>query len=118
MAAERRHAVAQGLDRRRQSNGRELFGELAERCQVVGYVDNGTDFDESVRLLGPIASLDRLVQQYAIDELVVALPPHRREQFGRLIARGFGRPVQVKFAAEFGELLPERFELHRVGGRS
>jgi exopolysaccharide biosynthesis polyprenyl glycosylphosphotransferase len=85
---------------------------------VIGYVDNGTDPDADVSLVGPIASLERLVQQYGVDEIVVALPPNRREQLGRIIARGFGRPIQVKFAAELGDLLPERFELHRHGGRS
>jgi exopolysaccharide biosynthesis polyprenyl glycosylphosphotransferase len=85
---------------------------------VVGYVDNGTDLDEDVPLVGPIAGLERLVQLHGIDEIVVALPPNRREQLGRIIARGFGRPVQVKFAADLGELLPERFELHQHGGRS
>src|SRR5690606_15560881 len=58
--------------------GREIARELEGPCQVVGYVDNGSDFTESVSLVGPIASLDRLVQQYAIDEIVVALPPSRR----------------------------------------
>ena len=82
-------------------------------ARSVGFVDNGTDLDEPIALVGPIASLERLVQQYGVDEIVVALPPTRREQLGRIIARGFGRPVQVKFAAaDLGELLPERFELH------
>src|SRR3954468_19944597 len=99
--------------------GRDLARELASSCQVVGYVDNGSDLDEPISLVGPIASLDRLVQQYGVDEIMVALPPNRREQLGRLIARGFGRPVQVKFAAaDLGDLLPERFEVHRHGGRS
>ena len=98
--------------------GREIARDLARGSRVVGYVDNGSDLDEDVALVGPIASLERLVQLHGIDEIVVALPPNRREQLGRIIARGFGRPVQVKFAAELGELLPERFELHRHGGRS
>ncbi|MGE3267409.1 MAG: sugar transferase [Chloroflexota bacterium] len=102
--------------------GRDLAQELVGTCQVVGYVDNGSDFDpgtnQDVTLVGPIASLDRLVQQYSVDEIVVALPPNRREQLGRIVARGFGRPVQVKFAADLGEPLPERFALHRYGGRS
>jgi exopolysaccharide biosynthesis polyprenyl glycosylphosphotransferase len=64
-----------------------------------------------------MASLERLVQQYGIDEIVVALPPSRREQLGRIIARGFARPVQVKFAAEYADLLPERVEFQYVAGR-
>jgi exopolysaccharide biosynthesis polyprenyl glycosylphosphotransferase len=99
--------------------GRDLARDLASTCQVVGYVDNGSDLEEPITLVGPIASLDRLIQQYGVDEIVVALPSNRREQLGRLVARGFGRPVQVKFAAaDLGELLPERFEVHRHGGRS
>jgi exopolysaccharide biosynthesis polyprenyl glycosylphosphotransferase len=99
--------------------GRDLARELAGTCQVVGYVDNGSDLDEPITLVGPIASLDRLVQQYGIDEIVVALPPNRREQLGRIVARGFGHPVQVKLAAaDLGDLLPERFALHRHGGQS
>jgi exopolysaccharide biosynthesis polyprenyl glycosylphosphotransferase len=99
--------------------GREIARELAERCQVVGFVDNGSDLADghAVTLLGPMASLERLVQQHGVDEIVVALPPSRREQLGRIIARGFARPVQVKFVADFGDLLPERLELHLVGGR-
>jgi len=97
--------------------GREIARELDGPCQVVGYVDNGSDFTEPVSLIGPIANLNRLVQQYAIDEIVVALPPSRREQLGRIIARGFERPVQIKFAADLGDILPVRFELTRHGGR-
>jgi exopolysaccharide biosynthesis polyprenyl glycosylphosphotransferase len=98
--------------------GREIARDLAGGSRVVGFVDNGSDLDEDVALIGPIAGLERLIQLQGIDEIVVALPPNRREQLGRIIARGFGRPVQVKFAAELVELLPERFELHRHGGRS
>jgi exopolysaccharide biosynthesis polyprenyl glycosylphosphotransferase len=99
--------------------GRDLARDLAATSEVVGYVDNGSDLDEPISLVGPIASLERLVHQYGVDEIVVALPPSRREQLGRLIAKGFGRPVQVKFAAgDISELLPERFELTRHGGRS
>jgi hypothetical protein len=43
---------------------------------------------DHVSLVGLIASLDRLVQQYSVDEIVVALPPNRREQLGRIVARG------------------------------
>ena len=43
--------------------GREIARDLARGSQVVGYVDNGSDLDEDVALVGPIASLERLVQQ-------------------------------------------------------
>jgi exopolysaccharide biosynthesis polyprenyl glycosylphosphotransferase len=100
--------------------GEQLAVELAERYHVVGYVDNGSDLagDGAVPLLGPIAQLERLVHAHAVDELVIALPVDRREQVTRLIARGFRRRVRVKFPPDLGELLPRRFELQHLGGRS
>jgi exopolysaccharide biosynthesis polyprenyl glycosylphosphotransferase len=98
--------------------GRQLAQEVGSSYRVVGYVDNGSDLEHlELPLLGPIAQLDELVQAYAADELVIALPAHRREQVRHLLARGFRRHVQVKLLPEFDELLPERFELQQVGGR-
>jgi exopolysaccharide biosynthesis polyprenyl glycosylphosphotransferase len=99
--------------------GARLARELADRYQVLGFVDNGSDLTlaEQLPLLGPIAKLEPLVQSYGIDELIVALPAHRREQAGRAIARGFHRPVRVKFLADFGEVLPQRFEIHDLAGQ-
>jgi exopolysaccharide biosynthesis polyprenyl glycosylphosphotransferase len=99
--------------------GERLARELADRYQVVGYVDNGTDLTrtDTLPLLGPIAKLDPLVQAYGIDELVIALPAHRREQVSRTIARGFHRPVRVKFLADLGEVLPQRFEIQDLAGQ-
>jgi exopolysaccharide biosynthesis polyprenyl glycosylphosphotransferase len=101
--------------------GRALARELAGHFQVLGYVDNGSDLDggDDLPLLGPIAALDGLVHSQLVDEIVVALPAARREQVGRILARGFGHPVQVKFAPDLGDdFLPSRFEVHHVGGRS
>ena len=101
--------------------GRALARELADHFQVLGYVDNGSDLDGSdeLPLLGPIAALEGLVHGHLVDEIVVALPAARREQVGRILARGFAHPVQVKFAPELGDdLLPSRFEVHHIAGRS
>ena len=101
--------------------GRALARELADHFQVLGYVDNGSDLDgtDDLPLLGPIAALEGLVHSQLVDEIVVALPAARREQVGRILARGFGHSVQVKFAPDLGdEFLPSRFEVHHLGGRS
>jgi exopolysaccharide biosynthesis polyprenyl glycosylphosphotransferase len=99
--------------------GREIAGELADRFEVVGYVDNGSDLigKPDYPLLGPISQLERMVSANAVDELIIALPASRREQVSRVIARGFHRPVQVKFLPGLDELLPQRFEVHDMGGR-
>jgi exopolysaccharide biosynthesis polyprenyl glycosylphosphotransferase len=100
--------------------GEEAASELARKgYQVVGYADNGSDLiDHTDRpLLGPIARLDELVQDFAVDELVIALPADRREQLGRVLTRGFGRHVHVKYAPDFGDLLPRRFDIRWIGAR-
>jgi exopolysaccharide biosynthesis polyprenyl glycosylphosphotransferase len=100
--------------------GEALATEFASHYQVVGFVDNGSDLEhlQEFPLLGPIAQLEQLVHTHAIDELVIALPASRREQVGRIIARGFHRPVTVKVLPGLHDLLPRRFEVHDVGGRS
>ncbi len=100
--------------------GQELARELSARHEVLGYVDNGTDLkgDSDLPLLGPISRLDQIVHTHAVDELVVALPAHRQEQVSAVIARGFRRNVTIKLLPDMGELLPQRFEVQRAGGRS
>jgi exopolysaccharide biosynthesis polyprenyl glycosylphosphotransferase len=99
--------------------GKQLASELAEWYDVVGYVDNGSDLaDSDLPLLGPVAQLEHIVHDYAVDELIIALPTRRREQVTRLVDHGFRRPVKIKFVTGVGELLPERLEVQRLAGRS
>jgi exopolysaccharide biosynthesis polyprenyl glycosylphosphotransferase len=101
------------------SRGVEIADELAGRCHVVGYVDNGSEVERSrgIHLLGPIAQLEELVSTLAVDEVIIALPIDRREQVSRILARGFTRQVMVKLAPDVGVPLPSRFEVERFGGR-
>jgi exopolysaccharide biosynthesis polyprenyl glycosylphosphotransferase len=100
--------------------GESLATELSGHYQVLGYVDNGSDLERlhDFPLLGPIAQLEQLVQTQGVDELVIALPASRREQVSRIIARGFHRHVTIKVLPGLHELLPQRFEVHDVAGRS
>jgi exopolysaccharide biosynthesis polyprenyl glycosylphosphotransferase len=99
--------------------GEELALELAAVNQVVGFADNGSDLDgaHTFALLGSISEIERLVQAYAVDELVIALPAHRRDQVSRVLSRGFHRRVSVKFVPELHELLPRQWQVHDVAGR-
>jgi exopolysaccharide biosynthesis polyprenyl glycosylphosphotransferase len=99
--------------------GEQLACEMADRYQVVGCIDNGSDLERGgvLPLLGPITQLEQLVQAYAVDEIVIALPANRREQVSRIIAAGFGRHVKVKFLAGLDDMLPQQLEFHDFGGR-
>jgi exopolysaccharide biosynthesis polyprenyl glycosylphosphotransferase len=99
--------------------GQQLAGELAEWYTVVGFVDNGSDLvDSELPLLGAVSELEHVIHDYAVDEMIIALPTKRREQVTLLVDRGFRRPVKIKFVTGIGELLPERLEVQRIGGRS
>ena len=99
--------------------GRQIAYELAERFEVLGYVDNGSDLAdrEELPLLGPIADLSRLVHDNLIDELVITLPLDRRDQVAAVIDRGFRRRVKVKLLPGLVDILPQTLAVHRVGGR-
>ena len=109
-----RRAIVVGANPAGRAWARELE---AKGYEIVGYADNGTDLADQIDrpLLGPIARLDDLVQSFAVDEVVVALPTDRREQLTRVLTRGFGRYVRVKYAADFGALLPRRFDVRLDG---
>ncbi len=99
--------------------GRESARDLEQKgYQVVGYADNGSDLlDVDRPLLGPIARLDELVQNFGVDELVIALPTDRRAQLSRVLPRGFVRHVHVKYAPDLGDLLPRHFDIRWIGAR-
>jgi exopolysaccharide biosynthesis polyprenyl glycosylphosphotransferase len=102
--------------------GQQVAHELAACFEIVGYVDNGSDLagpneQSELPLLGPIAHLPRVVQEMAVDELIITLPSDRREQVATLIARGFRRRVDVKVLPDLGEIMPNSFDLHHIGGR-
>jgi exopolysaccharide biosynthesis polyprenyl glycosylphosphotransferase len=99
--------------------GEQVAGELSDRFEIVGYVDNGSDLQGRPRLsfLGPIAHLPRIVREYSIDELIITLPQNRRDQVNAVIARGFTRRVNVKLVPDLGDILPSTLDLHYLGGR-
>jgi exopolysaccharide biosynthesis polyprenyl glycosylphosphotransferase len=99
--------------------GEQVAGELSDRFEIVGYIDNGSDLQGRPRLslLGPIAHLPRIVREYSIDELIITLPQNRRDQVNAVIARGFNRRVNVKLVPDLGDILPSTLDLHYLGGR-
>jgi exopolysaccharide biosynthesis polyprenyl glycosylphosphotransferase len=99
--------------------GRQIAHELADRFEVVGYVDNGSDLDDDSEwpLLGAIARLPHLVHEYSIDEIIITLPIDRRDQISTVIARGCGRRVNVKLMSDLGDIFPNTCDLHHIAGR-
>lgn len=101
--------------------GQDAARDLEEDgYQVIGYAQEDDELHPPLDrpLLGPIARLDELVENLGIDELVIAVHNDRNVGLRRVLTRGFARRIQVKYAAEFGELrLPRRFNVRRIGRR-
>jgi exopolysaccharide biosynthesis polyprenyl glycosylphosphotransferase len=99
--------------------GRQVAQELADRFDVLGYIDNGSDLEggQDLPLLGPIADLPRIVHGDRVDALIITLAPDRRDQVSSVIARGFDRRVNVMLVPDLGDILPNTFDLHQIGGR-
>jgi exopolysaccharide biosynthesis polyprenyl glycosylphosphotransferase len=128
-----RHGVGAGyaavsgpsLPRRAIVVGAGAAGQEAARAlslsghDVVGYVDDSdvpSTLDRAV--LGPIGRLDEIVERLVVDDVVIALPPGQDAGLRRVLTRGFPRTVQIKYAAELGEIrLPRDVSVRRVGQR-
>jgi exopolysaccharide biosynthesis polyprenyl glycosylphosphotransferase len=100
--------------------GIEVARELERGFEVLGYVDNGTDLEGALDrpLLGAIADLGSLVRARRVNEIIVALPPDRREQLNNVVARGFGREVDIKVLPDLGANLPSRMFVGRFGAHA
>lgn len=97
--------------------GQDLARELGEKYQVVGYVDDrGVAAENGLAVLGPVAELDRVIEQHRVDEVIVSLPVGRRE-IRDTLTRGFTRRVRLSFLADVGTLLPPKFDVRLLARR-
>ncbi|HEV8535406.1 MAG TPA: sugar transferase [Candidatus Limnocylindria bacterium] len=111
-----RRAIVVGANPAGQKSARELE---QQGYDVVGYADDGSALSEQIDhpLLGPVSRLEDLVQSFGVDELVIALPADRWAELSRVLTRGFARQIHVKYAPDFGDLLPRRVNIHWIGTR-
>jgi exopolysaccharide biosynthesis polyprenyl glycosylphosphotransferase len=91
--------------------GREIAALIGShpwsRLALVGYADDdlaGAEPVEGKPVLGRTADVVRLVQEHAIDDVIVALPAREHEKIVRLALDLLPLPVQVR-------IVPERFEM-------
>jgi exopolysaccharide biosynthesis polyprenyl glycosylphosphotransferase len=97
--------------------GQTLADELGRKCHVVGYADDGAVQEAAgLPVLGSIGSVEQLVETYAVDDVIVALPGGRR-QLRNTLTRGFARRVRVSFLADMGALLPQNFAVQVLAAR-
>jgi exopolysaccharide biosynthesis polyprenyl glycosylphosphotransferase len=98
--------------------GRELAGLIGTHAwsglALVGYVDDDPALAGGAvagfPVLGPTAEVVRLVEQHAIDDVIVALPAREHEKIARVVLDLLPQPVQVR-------VVPERFEMISVRSR-
>jgi FlaA1/EpsC-like NDP-sugar epimerase/dTDP-4-amino-4,6-dideoxygalactose transaminase len=88
---------------------RELTSGTHSDTKVVGFVDDDPDLrGRSVRgvpVLGNTDDIERIVEAYAIDRVLIALPNARREEIQAIVARALRTEAQVKVLPRTTDLI-------------
>lgn len=93
--------------------GRELARRLPKDwpgCQVVGLLDN----EGAAPTLGALAEVAEVVRRHRIDEVIVALPPARRNEAVQCILDLQALPVRIKIVPDFLELATIRATVEKL----
>lgn len=87
--------------------------------QVVGFVDDDPDFQHDIgrfRSLGPTASLPRLVQELAIDEVIITLPWQHHRKIVRIMDQCKREHVRSRIVPDLFQLSLSRVHLDDIKG--
>lgn len=87
--------------------------------QVVGFVDDDADSQHDIgrfRALGPISALPRLVQELAVDEVIVTLPWQHHRKIVRIIDQCQREHVRSRIVPDLFQLSLSRVHLDDIKG--
>ncbi len=101
--------IAQMVDERLQSPDNQDL-------ELIGFVDEHPADSFSGRLLGGMLQLRPMVEQHAISDVIVALPPHFYEQVRSVVACLDDAPVHIWIALGFFDLALYRTATEDFGG--
>jgi len=117
---EPRRVVVAGAGEVGQKLGQALCAYRWTGLELVGYVDDdkvkrgGTCAGRPV--LGSLEDIGSLVSQYAIDEVVLALPPHAQERARQLVLSLTAVPVNVRIVPDVFDLVFIRASVEEFAG--
>lgn len=86
----------------------------------VGFLDDDPAKQDALisglPMLGPIEKAVSVVEEYHVDEVIIALPSHAHNRLANLVANLYERPVRVRVVPDFFELAFFGATVESLGG--
>ena len=85
--------------------------------ELVGYLDDDlAKHDNGLPVLGTLDDVERVVQEYAVDDVVLALPRRAYERINQTVAMLHKLPVHVRIVPDYFSLALYRATVEDFGG--
>lgn len=98
----------------------ERLDELAwAGVQLVGYLTDGepiSSFNGSITLLGSLDKVDHVVQQYSVEDVLVALPAESYQKVNELVSCLIDKPCNIWVVPDYFSLLIYGGHVEDLGG--
>jgi FlaA1/EpsC-like NDP-sugar epimerase len=109
--------VIVGISESGRNLAQTIMGDHSSVLRVVGFVDDESIDDDTLpaRFMGTIGDLPRLIKDYAVDMVVIALPDKRFPELESLIFMLESLPVRVYVVSDLLKLALVQGDVERMG---
>ncbi len=111
LAGERRRVLILGAGPLGEQVAAQIESEPLYGLEAVGFLDDSPDRQASLPILGCISQVRDVVRQYAVDDVVIALPSGAYERISTLISGLHELPVKVWLMLDYYHLALYRAEM-------
>jgi len=97
---------------------REILRQPALRYRVVGFLDDDPNkwgaIIHGVEVLGPIGDIKEVCEEYAVDEILIAMPSATRKQIRRVVDLCQGTNLRFKTLPAMSDLISGRAKVQQI----
>jgi len=111
-----RRLIVVGIGSLGQSVGKQIQTSRSENLKLVGFVDDGYQYDEKISALGKVEELKSLIQGYQVTDVVIALPYSEYHKMSEIVLFLEDMPVGVWIALGFFDLALYRTDIEDFAG--
>lgn len=109
-----------GADQRGEDVVNKLRRQHWPGVSVIGFVGGeaelGNNTLSDLPILGAIGDTQRIVGEYKVDEVIIALPLHEHEQLVDLVAQLYEQPIKVRVVPDLFDLAFHNATIESTGG--
>ena len=99
--------------------GKNFFRFISNRPEfgynVIGFIDNNLSSQEELTILGKIDSLDRLIDEKKLDEIVIALPMSASDQLDEIIKICNRHAIRVDIIPDYFRFISKKYQISMIG---